>query len=99
MEIDKEIVNSVTKIVDAAEDGVKTVEETVNNAAAPARRSLIKKFPILFTLLVTFGVSATFLGFEQIVLRTALFNNHPSLMLGLGVGILILTGTLYKKLG
>ncbi len=95
MEMEKEITDSVTKIVDAAEDGVKAVE----SATAPARRSFIKKFPILFALLVTFGVAATILGFEQIVLRIPVFYDHPSLMLGLGIGILVLTGTLYKKLG
>ena len=93
------VTSSVTKIVDVAEEGVKTVERTVETVAAPARESLLKRFPTLFALLVTFGLTSTFLGLEQLVLRIDLLNQHPTLMLAIGVFVLWLTGTLYKKLG
>jgi uncharacterized integral membrane protein len=53
---------------------------------------------ILFTLLGTFGVVATFYGFEHVIDHMGLFSNHPFLLLGTGLATLILTGTLYKKL-
>ena len=56
-------------------------------------------FPILLTLLVTFGVATTFLGFERLVTDIAFINERPFLMLIVGLGILTITGTLYKKLG
>lgn len=101
----KQIRQTVTKIVDVAEDvvdvaegGVKTLEKRVDMAVSPARESLLKRFPILFSLLVTFGVATTFLGFEQLVSRIPVLYDHPMLMLSIGVGVLVVTGTLYKKL-
>lgn len=104
--MEKYVTSSVTKLVGVAEEGVKTVEKTVGTVektvetvAAPARESLLKRFPVVFTLLVTFGISTTFLGLEQLVLQIPFLSEHPLLMLGVGVGVLSLTGTLYKKLG
>lgn len=65
---------------------------------APVRTSVLARFPILFSLLVTFGVAVTFLGFEKLVSQVAFLDENPLLMLILGIGILALTGTLYKKL-
>lgn len=90
---------SVTKIVDSVEGGVKQVEKTVDIVAKPARTSLLKRFPVLFTLVVTFGVAATFFGFERILMEIPSIYNHPWIMLALGIGVLTVTGTLYKKLG
>ncbi len=95
----KDITSSVTKVVEVAEGGIKSIEKTVDSVASPVRESLIKRFPILFTLIVTFGVAMTFLGFEQVMLKITLFQENPFSMLGIGVIILVLTGTLYKKLG
>lgn len=96
--MEKDIVKTVTKMVDVAEGSIKTVENTVNTVTTPARESLLKRFPILFSLLVTFGVSTTFLGLEQLVVRIPTLYNHPVLMMAIGVGVLVVTGTLYKKL-
>lgn len=97
--MEKNIISSVEKVVDDVGNGVKTIERTVETATTPARKSLIKRFPILFTLLVTFGVATTFLGFERIVSSIAYIDQRPWLMLFVGVGVLVATGTLYKKLG
>jgi uncharacterized integral membrane protein len=101
----EKIKQSVTKVVDVAEDiieaaetGVKTVEKKVDAAVAPTRNSFLQRFPILFSLLVTFGVATTFLGFEQLVARTPFLYDRPAFMLAIGVGVLVITGTLYKKL-
>ena len=61
------------------------------------RDSAFSRFPILFTLLGTFGFVATLYGFEGII-DTTFFSDHPFLLLVTGLLILALTGSLYKKL-
>lgn len=85
---------------------LQTVEQVTQQAAsevdsyiAPVRQSVFKRFPVIFTLLVTFGVAATFYGFEMILARYQLLQQYPWLILSLGIGTLVATGTLYKKLG
>jgi hypothetical protein len=65
---------------------------------SPLRKSVLTRFPIVFSLLTTFGVATTFLGFEKIVSNIAFLDQHPFVMLILGISILAATGTLYKKL-
>ena len=77
---------------------VERTASSVDSYMAPVRKSVLERFPILFSLLVTFGVSATFLGFEKIIAQIGFLDRNPILVLILGVGILALTGTLYKKL-
>lgn len=71
----------------------------VGGYVAPVRKTLIHRFPITFLILVTVGVTATFLGVEQLLLKYSLFQNKPELILLLGVSILTFTGTIHKKLG
>ena len=87
------------------ETAINTVDGAVTKATTevdtyirPLRQSVLSRFPIIFSLLTTFGVATTFLGFEKIVSDIQFLNNHPLVMLILGIGILALTGTLYKKL-
>ena len=80
-------------------DGVVTkASKDMDGYIAPIRTSVLMRFPILFSLLTTFGVALTFLGFEKIVSNITFLNEHPFLMLILGISILAATGTLYKKL-
>jgi hypothetical protein len=72
---------------------------TVDGYVVPVRKTIFKRFPVAFALLVTLGVSATVLGIEQVLLRYELLANHPELILFFGITILVFTGTLYKKLG
>lgn len=76
-----------------------STESTIERSTAPLRNEVFRRFPILFILLVTFGFTAALTGAEQILLKIAFLNEHPIIMFVLGVGILIATGTLYKKLG
>jgi hypothetical protein len=80
-------------------DRVDTVLEGTDKSFEPIRRSVFKRFPGFFTLVVTFGVGATFFGIERILATTPLFNEHPWYTFGIGVIILVLTGRLYAKLG
>ncbi len=95
----------VSSGVDITGRALQTVDGVVTKATkdmdgyiAPLRTSVLTRFPILFSLLTTFGVATTFLAFEKIVSSIVFFDQHPFLMLILGISILALTGTLYKKL-
>ncbi len=63
------------------------------------RNTVLKKFPLLFTMLGAFGLVATFYGFEHIIDNIPLLVDNPILLLLIGILTLTLTGTLYKKLG
>lgn len=62
------------------------------------RQTAFHRFPLLFTLLTTFGFVATLYGFEHLINKIDLLANNPFIMLASGVLILLITGTLYKKL-
>jgi len=97
------MVQNITKqVVQALETVESTVQHMGNEVDAmisPVRKSAFARFPTLFLLLVTFGVAATFLGSELLLKQIPYVYDHPWLMLSIGVGVLALTGTLYKKLG
>ena len=95
----KELKNTVEGVITTVEVGVNTIEKKIDHAVAPTRKSFFKRFPIISVLLVTFGVSSTFLGFERIIIETPYLFERPYLILSIGIGVLVLTGTLYKKLG
>lgn len=90
---------AVTDALDEFGNAVQQTETTIEQTVQPIRKSVLKRFPILFLLIVTFGVTATFFGIEQILLQFDLLQRYPWLILASGIGALVLTGTLYKKLG
>ena len=75
------------------------LEEHVVHRLAEERNNAVAKFPLLFTLLTAFGVVATFYGFEHLIDQSQWLSENPLILLSVGVGSLILTGALYKKLG
>jgi hypothetical protein len=78
---------------------IKDVPTPVINKIMEKRESVFARFPLLFTLLGTFGVVATFYGFERVIDRINFFSNHPFILLLIGLLTLLVTGTLYKRLG
>ncbi len=85
--------------LDVLDQATVKAENKIGVYIDPVRKSFIRRFPIVFSLLVTSGVTATFLGIERLILKYDLFDKSPELILLLGIGILVFTGTLYKKLG
>jgi len=79
-------------------DKTEEAARLVDRLMAEKRQAVFQRFPLLFTLLVAIGFVATFYGFERVMDQTGLSNN-PLLLLGIGIAILVFTGTLYKKLG
>ena len=78
---------------------IKEKEVQVVKKWAEKRENVLERFPLLFTMLTTFGVVATFYGFEHLIDQSDLLANNPIILLIIGTGTLIFTGALYKKLG
>lgn len=79
--------------------GFEKAMTTAENVALPVRQSILKRFPVVFLLLVTFGVAATFFGIERIITDITWLYDRPIFILILGLLILSITGQVYKKLG
>jgi hypothetical protein len=75
------------------------IEEKILHAISEQRDKTAKKFPLGFGLAASFGLVSTYYGFEAMIDRVAWLNNNPWAMLLVGVGTLIATGTMYRKLG
>lgn len=86
------------QVADQVDKVVFVAGKQLDTYAKPLRESVFKRYPTLFTLLVTIGATATFLGSEQILLSFSIFATRPWLLFLFGIAILALTGRLYKKL-
>ena len=91
--------NVVLDTAEKVEGVVEEVAHITDRKISPFRHKAVRRFPITFTLLVTSGVALTFFGFERLVSEVAWLYERPVVILLLGIAILALTGTLYKKLG
>lgn len=81
------------------EEALVGKERAVAEKLAQKKRSAIERFPLPFTLLGTFGLVATFYGFEHLIDNNQFLSEHPIILLAVGISTLAFTGTLYKKLG
>ena len=93
------VVRVTEDVLDGAEHLVTQTEAQLEHTVAPIRKNILKRFPTLFLLAVTFGFTATVTGMEQLLIQLTVLQEHPGAILGAGLGVLILTGTVYKKLG
>lgn len=73
---------------------VKEIHDNVSHYTNP----VLKKYPLIFAFLVTFSFAAILHSFELITDETPIIKEHPYYLMLAGVLVLILTGTLYKKL-
>ena len=62
------------------------------------RKAALERFPLVFGLLATVGVIATFSGLSRLMTQIDWLNRNPWILLLFGLLMLILSGTLYKKL-
>ncbi|MEK7134216.1 MAG: hypothetical protein AAB805_02090 [Patescibacteria group bacterium] len=82
-------------------DPLQQVEEVtrgINNYMQRRGRSVFGRYPLLFSLLATFGVVLVLHGFDRLVENIPFLNDRPVLLLLAGIIILSLTGTLYKRI-
>lgn len=83
------------------EEEIKKLEEmggAVTDQVKQIRNSVFSRFPLLFTMLSTFGLVATLYGFEKVIDQIDFLASRPWAILTLGLVILLFTGALYKKL-
>ena len=97
--VSKKVTDAVTKTVVEVDKVVDQAEKDFETKIAPVRDKAIRRFPALFLLTVTFGVTATFTGFEQILIKNDILQQHPWIILLIGIATLFLTGRLYRNLG
>ena len=76
------------------ETELKRLQDTTGKFTQP----VLKRYPLLFTFLLTFSVAAILHGFEIWTDQIPLFQKNPLLLMGIGIFILIATGRLYKTL-
>jgi len=94
----KKILDASLDIVGSVQDVITEVENGMEERLAPVRKNLIARFPVLFMLITTAGFVLVLFSMEAIFANWALLQNYPWVTLGIGIGILVTTGTLYKKL-
>lgn len=75
----------------------KAEEKFIEKVIEKRNRAEVK-FPLLTALAVTFGFVSTLYGFEKMIDRVDIFVNHPWILLLIGLTILGITGSVYKKL-
>jgi len=80
------------------EEEVTKVGTNVTRSAKGFRDSTFTRFPIIFSLLTTFGLVATLYGFEKVIDKIGFLSDRPEILLIVGLLTLAGTGSLYKKL-
>lgn len=84
--------------VDAVQHLLTEITTDVEKQIVPIRKSILKRFPTLFLLSVTFGFSLVVYSIEIILTQHGFVLDYPWVSLGIGVSVLAITGTLYRKL-
>lgn len=94
----QEIKDTLQQDIERELERVAQLREDMSSTALRLRDTAFARFPFLFIFLSSFGLVATFYGFEKLIDSVPLFTKHPLLILGTGIATLVLTGSLYKKL-
>jgi len=82
-------------------DPLEHAERMVHQANEATRKSVqpvLRKYPLLFGLLITFSAAAVIHGIELLSDHVPFFESHPSALFLLGLLGLLFTGALYRKL-
>lgn len=87
------MINEETK----KEDILKHIEKTIDKKLRGDRKS-IRKHPILFGILGTFGMVSVVIGLEGIITQIPYLHNNPYILVIFGVIILFFTGAIYRLL-
>lgn len=77
---------------------IKEATKNAGNTLGAYKQTAFHKFPLLFVLLSSFGLVATFYGFEKVIDSVPILQNNPIWILAVGLLALWITGSLYKKL-
>lgn len=77
---------------------IESLTSDMDSAMRKRSRSLFRRYPITFTLCALFGISAVSEGIKGLLESVPFLGEHPGYMLVLGIVVLVVTGSLYKKL-
>jgi hypothetical protein len=80
-------------------ENINRQEEKIIALLHEEQRRAKEKFPLSYALLATFGLVATITGFNKIIAGIDFLNNNPITLVVFGLGLLLITGAAYKKLG
>ncbi len=82
-------------------DLLRKVEELtskLNQIFSEKGKHVFIRYPMTFALLIVFGVVMVTEGLKQLILEISFLKGNPFTMLLAGLLVLLITGTLYKKL-
>lgn len=86
------------KIIEEEIKNLEKVSQSLSDKIRSTRDSAFSRFPLIFLFLSTFGLVATYYGFEKVIDQVPFFNDNPHMVLITGLAILFGTGAFYKKL-
>jgi hypothetical protein len=98
VDLSKTAASQSEQVFDSVTHVTYSAERELDRTLQPVRQSFSRRYPLMFVGTTAAGATATFLGIEQILLQSRLLQSYPWLILALGVTILVVTGTLYKRL-
>ncbi|HAQ02404.1 hypothetical protein A2467_00205 [Candidatus Nomurabacteria bacterium RIFOXYC2_FULL_36_8] len=82
-------------------DPLKKVEELTskaNEVFGKRGKSVFERYPLAFALLVIVGATLMSQGIKELIFKVSFLKEQPLTMFLAGIVILVITGTLYKKL-
>lgn len=77
---------------------IEDLSNQVNNMMESRAKNILRRYPISFGILILFGVISLNEGLKGVLEELGLLEINPWYLLGLGILVLIITGTIYKKL-
>ena len=89
--------DSLLQTIAEIESLATTAEEKFQQRLTPVRKSLIKRFPVIFLLLVTAGFAFVSFGIEEFLHSQAFLTKNPLLVFSVGLLLLIISGSAYKR--
>lgn len=84
-----------------AKDPIQQVEHIVkdiHDTAGKYTQPVLSRYPLLFAFLIIFSVSAIMHGFGDLIKRVVFFEEHPGVLMFIGILVLLFAGKLYKWL-
>jgi hypothetical protein len=96
--VSKEVAEITMEAADFVEGEAEKTVDGVDSYISPIRETVLKRYPLLFSLLVISGAVTTLLGFEYVLHSYGILATYPWMVFFVGVAILSFTGGLYNSL-
>ena len=77
---------------------IENLSSQINQMMYLRAKAVLGRYPITFGLLILFGVTALHEGLKELMKDFGLLDINPWYLIIVGLAILTITGTLYKKL-